>query len=205
MHLAIISHKKNEYKCEIIKSLDNDKITFCDHADFTDLCKGGHIPSTKFIKSVKLLNTAGAYWRGDENNKQLTRIYGISFPKEKLLKEYLQLIDEAKKRDHRVIGKKLGLFTFSENVGLGLPLWLPEGTELRSRLEEFLKTAQKKAGYEMVITPHIGNKKLYVQSGHYDKYGESTFFPIKTPKEDEEFLLKPMSNGQWCRLYDGNP
>ena len=193
---------QNKYKLELIQGLDGEKITFCDHADFTDLCKGGHIPSTKFIKSVKLLNIAGAYWRGDENNKQLTRIYGISFPKEKLLKEYIELIEEAKKRDHRVLGKQLGLFTFSENVGLGLPLWLPEGTELRSRLEDFLKTAQKKAGYDMVITPHIGNKKLYEQSGHYDKYGESTFSPIKTPKEDEEFLLKPMNCPHHCEIFN---
>ena len=194
--------QQNKYKCELIQGLDGEKITFCDHADFTDLCKGGHIPSTKFIKSVKLLNIAGAYWRGDENNKQLTRIYGISFPKEKLLKEYIELIEEAKKRDHRVLGKQLGLFTFSENVGLGLPLWLPEGTELRSRLEDFLKTAQKKAGYDMVITPHIGNRKLYEQSGHYDKYGESTFSPIKTPKEDEEFLLKPMNCPHHCEIFN---
>ena len=163
--------------------------------------KGGHIPSTKFIKSVKLLNTAGAYWRGDENNKQLTRIYGISFPKEKLLKEYLQLIEEAKKRDHRVLGKQLGLFTFSKNVGLGLYYGCLKELNLDlNLLEEFLKTAQK-AGYEMVITPHIGNKKLYVQSGHYDKYGESTFFPIKTPKEDEEFLLIPMNCPHHCEIY----
>ena len=194
--------QQNKYKCELIQGLDGEKITFCDHADFTDLCKGGHIPSTKFIKSVKLLNIAGAYWRGDENNKQLTRIYGISFPKEKLLKEYIELIEEAKKRDHRVLGKQLGLFTFSENVGLGLPLWLPEGTELRSRLEDFLKNAQKKAGYDMVITPHIGNRKLYEQSGHYDKYGESTFSPIKTPKEDEEFLLKPMNCPHHCEIFN---
>ena len=194
--------QQNKYKCELIQGLDGEKITFCDHSDFTDLCKGGHIPSTKFIKSVKLLNIAGAYWRGDENNKQLTRIYGISFPKEKLLKEYIELIEEAKKRDHRVLGKQLGLFTFSENVGLGLPLWLPEGTELRSRLEDFLKTAQKKAGYDMVITPHIGNRKLYKQSGHYDKYGESTFSPIKTPKEDEEFLLKPMNCPHHCEIFN---
>ena len=194
--------QQNKYKCELIQGLDGEKITFCDHSDFTDLCKGGHIPSTKFIKSVKLLNIAGAYWRGDENNKQLTRIYGISFPKEKLLKEYIELIEEAKKRDHRVLGKQLGLFTFSENVGLGLPLWLPEGAELRSRLEGFLKTAQKKAGYDMVITPHIGNRKLYEQSGHYDKYGESTFSPIKTPKEDEEFLLKPMNCPHHCEIFN---
>ena len=200
--LEYYEKQQNKYKLELIQGLNGEKITFCDHADFTDLCKGGHIPSTKFIKSVKLLNIAGAYWRGDENNKQLTRIYGISFPKEKLLKEYIQLIEEAKKRDHRVLGKQLGLFTFSENVGLGLPLWLPEGTELRSRLEDFLKTAQKKAGYDMVITPHIGNKKLYEQSGHYDKYGESTFSPIKTPKEDEEFLLKPMNCPHHCEIFN---
>ena len=200
--LEYYEKQQNKYKLELIQGLDGEKITFCDHADFTDLCKGGHIPSTKFIKSVKLLNIAGAYWRGDEYNKQLTRIYGISFPKEKLLKEYIQLIEEAKKRDHRVLGKQLGLFTFSENVGLGLPLWLPEGTELRSRLEDFLKTAQKKAGYDMVITPHIGNKKLYEQSGHYDKYGESTFSPIKTPKEDEEFLLKPMNCPHHCEIFN---
>ena len=200
--LEYYEKQQNKYKLELIQGLDGEKITFCDHADFTDLCKGGHIPSTKFIKSVKLLNIAGAYWRGDENNKQLTRIYGISFPKEKLLKEYIELIEEAKKRDHRVLGKQLGLFTFSENVGLGLPLWLPEGTELRSRLEDFLKTAQKKAGYDMVITPHIGNKKLYEQSGHYDKYGESTFSPIKTPKEDEEFLLKPMNCPHHCEIFN---
>ena len=200
--LEYYEKQQNKYKLELIQGLNGEKITFCDHADFTDLCKGGHIPSTKFIKSVKLLNIAGAYWRGDENNKQLTRIYGISFPKEKLLKEYIQLIEEAKKRDHRVLGKQLGLFTFSENVGLGLPLWLPEGTELRSRLEDFLKTAQKKAGYDMVITPHIGNKKLYEQSGHYDKYGESTFSSIKTPKEDEEFLLKPMNCPHHCEIFN---
>ena len=200
--LDYYEQQQNKYKLELIKGLDGEKLTFCDHAEFTDLCKGGHIPSTKFIKSVKLLNIAGAYWRGDENNKQLTRIYGISFPKEKLLKEYIELIEEAKKRDHRVLGKQLGLFTFSENVGLGLPLWLPEGTELRSRLEDFLKTAQKKAGYDMVITPHIGNKKLYEQSGHYDKYGESTFSPIKTPKKDEEFLLKPMNCPHHCEIFN---
>ena len=200
--LNYYNEQKNEYKCELINGLSDEKITFCDHANFTDLCKGGHIPSTKFIKSVKLLNSAGAYWRGDEKNKQLTRIYGISFPKEKLLKEYIELIEEAKKRDHRILGKKLGLFTFSENVGMGLPLWLPDGTELKTRLENFLRTVQKKAGYKMVITPHIGNKKLYQQSGHYEKYGDSTFFPIKTPKEDEEFLLKPMNCPHHCEIFN---
>ena len=193
--------KKNEYKLELIEGID-DKITFCDHSNFSDLCRGGHLLNTKFIKSVKLLNVAGAYWRGNENNKQLTRIYGISFPKEKLLNEYLQLIEEAKKRDHRVIGKKMNLFTFSSKVGQGLPLWLPTGAELRERLENFLKKAQKNAGYEMVISPHIGNKKLYEISGHYEKYGESSFHPIKTPNIDEEFLLKPMNCPHHCEIYN---
>ncbi len=193
--------KKNEYKLELIEGID-DKITFCDHSNFSDLCRGGHLLNTKFIKSVKLLNVAGAYWRGNENNKQLTRIYGISFPKEKLLNEYLQLIEEAKKRDHRVIGKKMNLFTFSSKVGQGLPLWLPAGAELRERLENFLKKAQKNAGYEMVISPHIGNKKLYEISGHYEKYGESSFHPIKTPNIDEEFLLKPMNCPHHCEIYN---
>jgi threonyl-tRNA synthetase len=193
--------KKNEYKLEIIEDID-DKITFFDHSNFSDLCRGGHLLNTKHIKSVKLLNVAGAYWRGNENNKQLTRIYGISFPKEKLLNEYLQLIEEAKKRDHRVIGKKMNLFTFSSKVGQGLPLWLPAGAELRERLENFLKKAQKNAGYEMVISPHIGNKKLYEISGHYEKYGESSFHPIKTPNIDEEFLLKPMNCPHHCEIYN---
>ena len=191
----------NEYKIELIETLVDEKITFCDHANFSDLCKGGHIPSTGFIKAVKLLNVAGAYWRGDEKNKQLTRIYGISFPKQKLLSEYLQLVEEAKKRDHRVLGKKLKLFTFSKEVGLGLPLWLPKGADLRKRLEEFLTKAQKKAGYEMVITPHIGNKKLYETSGHFQQYGESSFMPIKSPSSDEEFLLKPMNCPHHCEIY----
>ena len=200
---ALDFYKKNnnQYKIELIKNLDDDNITFCDHADFSDLCKGGHIPSTGLIKSVKLLNIAGAYWRGDENNKQLTRIYGISFPKQKLLNEYLSLIEEAKKRDHRVIGKKLKLFTFSSDVGLGLPLWLPKGADLRKRLEDFLTKAQKKAGYQMVITPHIGNKKLYETSGHFQKYGESSFMPIKSPSPNEEFLLKPMNCPHHCEIY----
>ena len=193
--------KKNQYKLELIEGID-DEITFCDHSDFSDLCKGGHIMNTKYIKSVKLLNVAGAYWRGDDKNKQLTRVYGISFPKEKLLNEYLKLIQEAKKRDHRVIGKKLKLFTFSSKVGQGLPLWLPEGAELRERLEAFLKKAQKNAGYQMVISPHIGNKKLYEISGHYEKYGESSFHPIKTPNIDEEFLLKPMNCPHHCEMYN---
>ena len=200
---ALNFYKKNsnQYKIELIKGLDDEKITFCDHANFSDLCKGGHIPSTGYIKAVKLLNVAGAYWRGNEENKQLTRIYGISFPKQKLLTEYLSLVEEAKKRDHRVIGKKLKLFTFSKQVGLGLPLWLPKGAELRKRLEEFLNKAQKEAGYEMVISPHIGNKKLYETSGHFQKYGESSFMPIKSPSSDEEFLLKPMNCPHHCEIY----
>ena len=200
---ALNFYKKNsnEYKIELIKDLNDEKITFCDHANFSDLCKGGHIPSTGHIKAVKLLNVAGAYWRGNEENKQLTRIYGISFPKQKLLTEYLSLVEEAKKRDHRVIGKKLKLFTFSKQVGLGLPLWLPKGAELRKRLEEFLNKAQKEAGYEMVISPHIGNKKLYETSGHFQKYGESSFMPIKSPSSDEEFLLKPMNCPHHCEIY----
>ena len=200
---ALNFYKKNsnQYKIELIKGLHDEKITFCDHANFSDLCKGGHIPSTGYIKAVKLLNVAGAYWRGNEENKQLTRIYGISFPKQKLLTEYLSLMEEAKKRDHRVIGKKLKLFTFSKQVGLGLPLWLPKGAELRKRLEEFLNKAQKEAGYEMVISPHIGNKKLYETSGHFQKYGESSFMPIKSPSSDEEFLLKPMNCPHHCEIY----
>ena len=200
---ALNFYKKNnnEYKTELINELKDKKITFCDHANFSDLCKGGHIPSTGHIKAVKLLNVAGAYWRGNEDNKQLTRIYGISFPKQKLLTEYLQLVEEAKKRDHRIIGKKLKLFTFSKQVGLGLPLWLPRGAELRKRLEDFLTKAQKEAGYEMVISPHIGNKKLYETSGHFQKYGESSFMPIKSPSSDEEFLLKPMNCPHHCEIY----
>ena len=194
--------KKNEYKVELIKNLNDNEITFCDHSNFTDLCRGGHIPNTGIVKAFKLLSVAGAYWRGDEKNKQLTRVYAISFPKQKLLNQYLENLEEAKKRDHRKIGKQLGLFTFSQKVGLGLPLWLPKGAELRSRLENFLKDAQKKAGYEMVITPHIGQKELYITSGHYEKYGEDSFQPIGTPKENEEFLLKPMNCPHHCEIYN---
>ena len=194
--------KKNEYKVELIKNLNDNEITFCDHSNFTDLCRGGHIPNTGIVKAFKLLSVAGAYWRGDEKNKQLTRVYAISFPKQKLLNQYLENLEEAKKRDHRKIGKQLGLFTFSQKVGLGLPLWLPKGAELRARLENFLKDAQKKAGYEMVITPHIGQKELYITSGHYEKYGEDSFQPIGTPKENEEFLLKPMNCPHHCEIYN---
>ncbi|HZW77390.1 MAG TPA: threonine--tRNA ligase, partial [Flavobacteriaceae bacterium] len=195
----------NEYKVELIENLEDGTITFCDHDTFTDLCRGGHIPNTGLVKAVKLTSIAGAYWRGDENNKQLTRIYGISFPKQKELTEYLQLLEEAKKRDHRKLGKELELFTFSQRVGQGLPLWMPKGTALRERLENFLKKAQKKAGYDMVVTPHIGHKELYVTSGHYAKYGADSFQPIKTPNEGEEFLLKPMNCPHHCEIYRSKP
>lgn len=203
--LNFYKQRGNEYKVELIEDLEDGTITFCDHDTFTDLCKGGHIPNTSLIKAVKLLSVAGAYWRGDENNKQLTRVYGISFPKQKELKEYLALLEEAKKRDHRKLGKELELFTFSQKVGQGLPLWLPKGAALRERLENFLKKAQKKAGYELVVTPHIGQKDLYVTSGHYEKYGEDSFQPIKTPHEDEEFLLKPMNCPHHCEIYKSKP
>ena len=195
----------NEYKTELIENLDDGTITFCDHDDFTDLCRGGHIPNTGIIKAVKLTNIAGAYWRGDEQNKQLTRIYGVSFPKQKLLTEHLELLEEAKKRDHRKLGAELGLFTFSKKVGQGLPLWLPKGAALRERLEQFLRKAQTKAGYEQVVTPHIGQKELYVTSGHYEKYGADSFQPINTPAEGEEFLLKPMNCPHHCEIYNASP
>ncbi len=191
----------NEYKVELIENLEDGTITFCDHDSFTDLCRGGHIPNTGIIKAVKVMSVAGAYWRGDETKPQLTRVYGTSFPKQKDLKAYLELLEEAKKRDHRKLGKELELFTFSQRVGQGLPLWLPKGAALRERLENFLKAAQKKAGYEMVISPHIGSKELYVTSGHYAKYGEDSFQPITTPAEGEEFLLKPMNCPHHCEMY----
>ncbi len=203
--LSYYKEQNNIYKVELIEGLEDGDITFCDHSDFTDLCRGGHIPNTGIIKSIKIMNVAGAYWRGDEKNNQLTRIYGISFPKQKMLTEYLELLEEAKKRDHRKLGKELELFTFSQKVGQGLPLWLPKGAALRGRLEDFLKVAQKKAGYEMVMTPHIGQKELYVTSGHYAKYGEDSFQPITTPKEDEEFLLKPMNCPHHCEVYNHKP
>ncbi|MBO3117865.1 threonine--tRNA ligase [Winogradskyella sp. DF17] len=196
---------KNEYKVDLIDKLEDGTISFCDHSTFTDLCRGGHIPNTGIIKAVKILSVAGAYYKGDENNKQLTRVYGISFPKQKELTEYLHLLEEAKKRDHRKLGKELELFTFSQKVGQGLPLWLPKGAALRERLENFLKAAQKKAGYEMVVTPHIGSKELYVTSGHYAKYGEDSFQPITTPAEGEEFLLKPMNCPHHCEIYNSKP
>lgn len=197
--------QNNPFKVELIENLEDGTITFCDHSDFTDLCRGGHLPNTGFIKAVKIMSVAGAYWRGEEKNKQLTRVYGISFPKQKDLKAYLALLEEAKQRDHRKLGKELELFTFSQKVGQGLPLWLPKGAALRERLENFLKKAQKKAGYEMVATPHIGQKDLYVTSGHYAKYGEDSFQPIHTPKENEEFLLKPMNCPHHCEIYNAKP
>ena len=203
--LEFYKSQGNEYKVEFIENLVDGTITFCDHSTFTDLCLGGHIPNTGIIKAIKLLSVAGAYWRGDENKPQLTRIYGISFPKLKELTEYLALLEEAKKRDHRKLGKELELFAFSQKVGQGLPLWLPKGAALRERLENFLKQAQKKAGYEQVITPHIGQKELYVTSGHYEKYGEDSFQPIHTPKEGEEFLLKPMNCPHHCEIFNTKP
>ena len=203
--LSKYTKEENTYKVELIENLTDGEITFCDHSSFTDLCRGGHIPNTGIIKAVKILSVAGAYWRGDENNTQLTRVYGISFPKQKELTEYLILLEEAKKRDHRKLGKQLELFTFSKKVGQGLPLWLPKGAALRSRLEDFLKKAQQKAGYEMVITPHIGQKELYITSGHYEKYGADSFQTIKTPKDGEEFLLKPMNCPHHCEIYNAKP
>ncbi|MBE7628603.1 threonine--tRNA ligase [Tenacibaculum piscium] len=203
--LAYYQKEGNQYKVELIENLTDGDITFCDHSDFTDLCRGGHVPNTGIIKAIKVMNVAGAYWRGDEKNNQLTRIYGITFPKQKMLTEYLELLEEAKKRDHRKLGKELELFTFSQKVGAGLPLWLPKGAALRGRLEDFLKKAQKKAGYEMVMTPHIGQKELYVTSGHYEKYGADSFQAIKTPKMEEEFLLKPMNCPHHCEVYNFKP
>lgn len=203
--LEYYKKENNPYKIELIENLEDGTITFCDHSNFTDLCRGGHIPNTGIIKAVKILSIAGAYWRGDEKNKQLTRVYGISFPKQKDLTEYLELLEEAKKRDHRKLGKELELFHFSQRVGQGLPLWLPKGAALRDRLEQFLKKAQKKAGYEQVVSPHIGHKELYVTSGHYAKYGADSFQPIHTPNEGEEFLLKPMNCPHHCEIYKAKP
>lgn len=203
--LAKYKSEGNEYKVELIENLEDGTITFCDHDTFTDLCRGGHIPNTGIVKAIKVLSVAGAYWRGDETKPQLTRVYGISFPKQKELTAYLELLEEAKKRDHRKLGKELELFTFSKKVGQGLPLWLPKGAALRDRLEQFLKKAQKKAGYEMVVTPHIGQKELYVTSGHYEKYGADSFQPINTPKDGEEFLLKPMNCPHHCEIYNHKP
>jgi threonyl-tRNA synthetase len=197
--------KGDQYKLELIDGLADGSITFYTQGSFTDLCRGPHIPNTGFIKAVKLMSIAGAYWRGDEKNKQLTRIYGITFPKAKELTDYLTMLEEAKKRDHRKLGKELELFTFSQKVGMGLPLWLPKGASLRERLENFLKKAQRKAGYEQVITPHIGHKDLYVTSGHFAKYGADSFRAITTPNEGEEFMLKPMNCPHHCEIYKSKP
>ena len=202
---AYFTEKGDEYKLDLIKDLPDGTITFYTQGNFTDLCRGPHIPNTGFIKAIKLTNVAGAYWRGDESRKQLTRIYGVTFPKAGELADYLRMIEEAKKRDHRKLGKELELFAFSERVGMGLPLWLPKGALLRQKLVDFLQRAQVKAGYEPVITPHIGHKNLYVTSGHYEKYGADSFQPIHTPQEGEEFLLKPMNCPHHCEIYKTKP
>ncbi|WP_329905583.1 threonine--tRNA ligase [Porphyromonas pogonae] len=199
--LKMFGDKGDEYKVELISELPDGTITTYSQGNFTDLCRGPHLPNTGYMKAIKLLNVAGAYWRGDETRKQLTRIYGIAFPKKKMLDEYLEMLEEAKKRDHRKIGKELQLFAFSQNVGAGLPLWLPRGTQLRLRLEDFLKQIQKDFGYQQVMTPHIGNKNLYITSGHYAKYGADSFRPITTPQEGEEFMLKPMNCPHHCEIY----
>ncbi|MCC6182199.1 MAG: threonine--tRNA ligase [Bacteroidia bacterium] len=203
--IQYFTEKGDEYKLDLLERLDDGNITLYTQGNFTDLCRGPHIPNTSFIKAVKVLNIAGAYWKGDEKNKMLTRIYGIAFPKEKELKDYLVLLEEAKKRDHRKLGKELELFTFSEKVGLGLPLWLPKGTMLRERLIQFMQKAQVKAGYLPVVTPHIAQKELYVCSGHYEKYGADSFQPIRTPHEGEEFYLKPMNCPHHCEIYKSSP
>lgn len=197
--------KGDDYKLELLEDLQDGSITFYHQGHFTDLCRGPHIPNTGYIKAIKLLNVAGAYWRGDENRKQLTRIYGITFPKQKELTEYLEMLEEAKKRDHRKLGQELELFMFSDKVGAGLPIWLPKGTAVRTRLEDYLKKEQLKRGYEPVITPHIGKAELYKTSGHYQKYGEDSFQPIQTPREGEEFLLKPMNCPHHCEIYGHRP
>ena len=203
--IGYFEEKGDEYKLDLLERLEDGQITFYEQGNFVDLCRGPHIPNTGFVKAIKLLNIAGAYWRGDEKNKMLTRIYGVTFPKAKDLKEYLTLLEEAKKRDHRKLGKELELFTFSEKVGMGLPLWLPKGTLLRERLVNFLKKEQDKTGYQQVITPHIGNKVLYETSGHYEKYGKDSFRPITTPHEGEEFMLKPMNCPHHCEIYKYKP
>jgi threonyl-tRNA synthetase len=203
--MATYTQKGDEYKCELIKDLEDGTISFYTNGTFTDLCRGPHLADTSVIKAVKLTSIAGAYWRGDEKNKMLTRIYGVTFPQKKLLDEYLVMLEEAKKRDHRKVGKELELFAFSQRVGQGLPLWLPKGAMLRERLENFLKVVQKRHGYLPVMTPHIGQKELYVTSGHYAKYGKDSFQPIHTPQEGEEFLLKPMNCPHHCEIYKTKP
>ncbi len=203
--LQLFGDRREVYKTELISELEDGHITTYTQGSFTDLCRGPHLPNTSYIKAAKILSVAGAYWRGDEKRKQLVRLYGITFPKKKMLDEYLAMLEEAKKRDHRKIGKELELFTFSQAVGAGLPLWLPRGTQLRLRLEDFLKRIQKKYGYQQVITPHIGAKQLYVTSGHYAKYGKDSFQPIHTPQEGEEFLLKPMNCPHHCEIFKAFP
>jgi threonyl-tRNA synthetase len=203
--VSYFTDKQDPYKLDLLEGLEDGKITFYKQGTFTDLCRGPHIPDTGFIKAIKLMSVAGAYWRGDENSKQLTRIYGVTYPKQSELKEYLIILEEAKKRDHRKLGKELELFAFSEKVGMGLPLWLPKGALLRERLENFLKKAQVRAGYQPVVTPHIGNKQLYVTSGHFEKYGKDSFQPIYTPHEGEQFLLKPMNCPHHCEIYKTKP
>ncbi|GAB2634685.1 threonine--tRNA ligase [Belliella aquatica] len=203
--VAYFTEKDDEYKLDLLQGLDDGTITFYVQGNFVDLCRGPHIPNTGFIKAIKLLNIAGAYWRGDEKRKMLTRIYGVTFPKAKELTEYLHMLEEAKRRDHRKLGRELELFTFSEKVGMGLPLWLPKGTLLRERLVNFMKRAQDKSGYQQVVTPHIGHKALYETSGHYEKYGKDSFQPIATPNEGEEFLLKPMNCPHHCEIYKHKP
>ena len=199
--VAYFTEKEDEYKLELLEGLEDGEITFYTQGNFTDLCKGPHIPGTGQIKAIKLLNIAGAYWRGDEKRKQMTRIYGVAFPDQEMLAHHLEMLEEAKKRDHRKLGAELELFMFSERVGAGLPIWLPKGADLRERLSNFLKNEQVKRGYLPVVTPHIGKKELYVTSGHYEKYGEDSFQPIHTPREDEEFLLKPMNCPHHCEIY----
>ena len=203
--LKMFGDRGEEYKCELISELEDGTITTYTQGEFTDLCRGPHIPTTAPIKAAKVMSLAGAYWRGDEKRNQLVRVYGITFPKQKMPDEYLALLEEAKKRDHRKLGKEMELFTFSQNVGAGLPLWLPKGAALRDRLEQFLRKIQKRYGYLQVITPHIGNKNLYVTSGHYAKYGKDSFQPIHTPEEGEEYLLKPMNCPHHCEIYRSSP
>ena len=203
--ISYFKEKDDEYKLDLLEGLEDGTITFYNQGNFTDLCRGPHIPHTGFVKAAKVMSIAGAYWKGDEKNKQLTRVYGITFPKKQELNAYLELLEQAKARDHRKLGKEMDLFHFSEKVGQGLPLWLPTGADLRMRLESFLKEAQRKAGYEPVITPHIGNKELYITSGHYAKYGEDSFQPINTPAEGEEYLLKPMNCPHHCEIFKARP
>lgn len=203
--ISYFKEKNDPYKLELLENLEDGHITFYEQGNFTDLCRGPHIPNTGFIKAAKIMNVAGAYWRGDEKNKMLTRVYAVTFTKQKDLTDYLVLLEEAKKRDHRKLGKELELFTFSEKVGMGLPLWLPKGAALRERLIQFLQKAQVKSGYQQVATPHIGNKNLYITSGHYEKYGADSFQPIKTPHEGEEFFLKPMNCPHHCEIYKASP